>query len=717
MSNKANIKNISKVADNNNKIFFEIPPYQRLYEWNKEQIQILLNDIKTKFDENKNKEYFIGNVVVSKKSVKNDQKVDVKHLLIDGQQRLTTLFLIGFYLSYKNPSDQPKWKEFIMQSDKLRISMPIREKEEEILKEFAKFCKYNQNNERKNDIFLQEIKKFPQDICQNIPQALEIIVNWFEENIKEENIKEENIKEFSDFIYSNVNFVFVELAENTDLNRFFIRMNNRGKQLEKHEILKARLLSNINEHKRAFYAHIWDICSQMDNYIFQKASDGKISKLNESSGEKNTIKGIIENTKQKITKSDDDEDKFKFKSIVDFPTFLLHVYKLTYLEKNQDEISKITIDKNKLLEIINTQDIDLEEFIKNLLKYRILFDYFVIKSQDDMENSYKIRRLTKKYSTYTISEDSNVMPDLAMVQNYLRVARSGMSNNHHHWLTPFLKKLDNYFSNLESNNTISEIVKNFSNDLNIKSENFKDNAEKYINSLINNDNLKEFYTKTQLDLIHFLENLDTALAKEQLQDNDLIKKVNKILNSENNLEATGNVDLNKFCINEKEAQKCILDQGTATLHYWFYRLEYYLWKYSETDKLKETELDKKKFSDIASNFYFRSLNSIEHVQAQSKAQEWGDNADKIDNFGNLALISSSFNSSLNNQDVPSKYRDFQKRYIDDTKKAVISLKLWLIYALAKDNDEITWTFKKAKKHKIQMLKILKNSFESKQDKA
>ncbi|HEC1788757.1 TPA: DUF262 domain-containing protein, partial [Campylobacter lari] len=97
MSNKAKIENISGVKD----IFFEIPPYQRLYEWNKEQIQTLLNDIKTKFDENKKDEnYFIGNVVVSKKSVKKDQKDDVKYLLIDGQQRLTTLFLIGFYLSY-----------------------------------------------------------------------------------------------------------------------------------------------------------------------------------------------------------------------------------------------------------------------------------------------------------------------------------------------------------------------------------------------------------------------------------------------------------------------------------------------------------------------------------------------------------------------------------------------------------------------------------------
>ncbi len=172
MNNKVEIKSISNkekyiVAKD---IFFEIPPYQRLYEWNKEQIQTLLNDIKTKFEENKNEEYFIGNVVVSKKNNKNNQQ-DVKYLLIDGQQRLTTLFLIGFYLSYKikNSNNDSNWKEFIMQGDKLRISMPIREKEEKALKEFAKFCdEANKDNKSENKLFLQKIKKIPQDICQNI---------------------------------------------------------------------------------------------------------------------------------------------------------------------------------------------------------------------------------------------------------------------------------------------------------------------------------------------------------------------------------------------------------------------------------------------------------------------------------------------------------------------------------------------------------------------
>ncbi|EGK8077072.1 DUF1524 domain-containing protein, partial [Campylobacter lari] len=525
----------------------------------------------------------------------------------------------------------------------------------------------------------------------------------------------------SNFIYEKVKFVFVELAENTDLNRFFIRMNNRGKQLEKHEILKARLLSKIidkdektlitNKDEKTLYAHIWDICSQMDNYIFQKASDRKISSIKESDENDNSIDKIIQFEESFKKPNQDEEEQEKFKSIVDFPTFLLHVYKLTFLEEKQNENNdkNFTIDKNKLLEIIKIEEKESREkakkFIENLLKYRILFDYFVIKSQDDMENSYKIRRLSKEDKAYTISEKSNVMPNLAMVQNYLRVARSGMSNNHHHWLTPFLKFLDKYFSDLESNNTISEIVKFFSSDLNIKSEKFKDNVEQYINSLINN-NLEKFYENTQSDLIHFLEILDTALAKEQAKESEINGEKKYLLEISNKVLANLSNSDEYIFTNTDEVEIPNLDQGTATPHYWFYRLEYYLWKNSKDVSLKNYKLNNKNFSDIASNFYFRSLISIEHVQAQSKTQGWGDDADKIDNFGNLALISSSFNSSLNNQDTQDKYLDLQK-YIN--KDSVISLKLWLIYALS-EKDQSKWTFGNAQTHKEQMLEILKKSF-------
>ncbi len=689
MNNKVEIKSISNkekyiVAKD---IFFEIPPYQRLYEWNKEQIQTLLNDIKTKFEENKNEEYFIGNVVVSKKNNKNNQQ-DVKYLLIDGQQRLTTLFLIGFYLSYKikNPNNDSNWKEFIMQGDKLRISMPIRENEEEVLKRFARFCNESKSNE-KNNLFVREIKKFPQDICQNISQALETIANWFEENAKDD------IANFSNFIYNNVKFVFVELAQNTDLNRFFIRMNNRGKQLEKHEILKARLLKNISDKERILYAHIWDICSQMDNYIFQKTSDRKISKLNESN--ENTIDTIDTIINRSFDKPNQDEEKQeKFKSIVDFPTFLLHVYKIC---NKQD----ITIDKNKLLEIIKIEDSGkAKAFIENLLKYRILFDYFIVKGKDDKENSYKIRRLDKESKKFSKDFD-----DLAMVQNYLRVARIGLYNNYHHWLTPFLKFINNDKLKI-SYERVNNEDKPEELQIKIGDYNITTDFQCFLNKL----NLNE------KGLINFLENLDTALAKEQASTEEIKKDLLDISNAildqlkiENDQIDTENI----FFI-EDENSISELDRGTSTPHYWFYRLEYYLWKYSDEENLKDIELSEKKFIDIANNFYFRNLNSIEHVQAQSKANEkdWDD--ENIDNFGNLALISSSFNSSLSNQDTQDKYLDLQK-YINKDNN-VISLKLWLIYALSEKN-QLNWTFNKAQKHRRQMLEILKKSFNNEQDKA
>lgn len=69
----------------NNK--YLIPIYQRNYAWGKDEIVTLLDDISSN-----NNEYFIGSLVVREK--------DGVFEVIDGQQRLTTLFLILRYLKY-----------------------------------------------------------------------------------------------------------------------------------------------------------------------------------------------------------------------------------------------------------------------------------------------------------------------------------------------------------------------------------------------------------------------------------------------------------------------------------------------------------------------------------------------------------------------------------------------------------------------------------------
>ena len=454
--------------------------------------------------------------------------------------------------------------------------------------------------------------------------------------------KENEIKDFAQYIYTKVCFVFVTLAENMDLNRFFVRMNNRGKQLEKHEILKARILHKIDKSERDQYAKIWDLCSDMDKYIFQS----------------------------------NDSETYQVKSIIDFPTFLLHCYKLF----TKDDIS---ITKDKLLDIMWEKDTLLKvksenciTFIESMLRYRVLFDSFVIKFTakadkdiNDKESSYKIKRL---------GSDGNLvnsnLNDLEMIQNYLRVARSGTNQNYEHWLTDFLEFLD------DDNSQFDEIkeIKNF---LSNKDKN------KLPESLVKKESQKdEPLTKLQEKLVEHLEKVDTKqICKVNIKDKEL-------------------EDISREFLKE------YLSNGTNTPHYWFYRLEYYLWKWGKDKpeklgsfckKLDDYSFDlKAKNCVLNSNyFHFRMLGSIEHfsaVQRQDKREKkWN-----LDIFGNLALISQNFNSSLSNELENCK----KDKVIEQLKRGRLeSLKYFIMCA---NLNQVEWTEGDAQEHQNQMIAIL-----------
>ncbi|KAF5029936.1 hypothetical protein DSECCO2_643390 [anaerobic digester metagenome] len=67
--------------------YYIIPDYQREYVWTDKQVRQLLDDINDEMDGSSN-EYFIGTILVSPTKYKNYYEV------IDGQQRLTTLYLL-----------------------------------------------------------------------------------------------------------------------------------------------------------------------------------------------------------------------------------------------------------------------------------------------------------------------------------------------------------------------------------------------------------------------------------------------------------------------------------------------------------------------------------------------------------------------------------------------------------------------------------------------
>jgi Protein of unknown function DUF262/Protein of unknown function (DUF1524) len=82
---KAEERTISNILTE--QICYEIPPYQRPYSWEQENVQQLLEDVWEAYEAG-DSEYFIGSLITIEKE--RDRRYDV----VDGQQRLTTLNLI-----------------------------------------------------------------------------------------------------------------------------------------------------------------------------------------------------------------------------------------------------------------------------------------------------------------------------------------------------------------------------------------------------------------------------------------------------------------------------------------------------------------------------------------------------------------------------------------------------------------------------------------------
>jgi hypothetical protein len=68
---------------------FLIPPYQRPYAWGKDQAKALVEDLLDAFEEAPDQEYFLGSIVVVKRSPSS-----VEAEVVDGQQRLTSLSIL-----------------------------------------------------------------------------------------------------------------------------------------------------------------------------------------------------------------------------------------------------------------------------------------------------------------------------------------------------------------------------------------------------------------------------------------------------------------------------------------------------------------------------------------------------------------------------------------------------------------------------------------------
>lgn len=447
-------------------VHYVIPRYQRAYAWEDKEIVQLIDDINDSTGD-----YYIGSLVVAK--VKD--KVET-YEVVDGQQRLTTLYLLLHYL-------------------KSQVGA--------VGKTLSFDCRPDSNYTLTHiEALLSDEKRLADDedrIEQSIRNGLKVIRQKFEtgDGIQ----KDDFLKRLRRVILYRI-----EVPEHTDLNRYFEIMNTRGEQLEQHDILKAQLMECLSKRcEQEFFSRVWTACSDMTGYVqmhFAKAereeifgdkwSPDKLSgswsryagclKMGQSADKGGAIKDIIKPSFRVETADgvqEGDGTPIRFDSIIGFPHFLLHVLRV-FLRVENVSLSKgsglgsllddkhLLADYNKVIAcgqmggkpIKENEASFARKFILFLLRSRFLFDQFIIKREyagDDQEGVWSLKELctsgrgSKKRPYYINTRlcypnewEKTYAPrnkECLMIQSALRVSYT--SPKVMHWITELLVWLFN----------------------------------------------------------------------------------------------------------------------------------------------------------------------------------------------------------------------------------------------------------------------------------
>lgn len=230
-------------------IKFVIPVYQRNYDWTEKHCKVLLNDIKEVGK--KNKKHFIGSIVYVNDN--NVNETNVRELIIvDGQQRLTTIILIYLRL-YKlaDKLNDSALKEEIFELCLINKHAKVKDDEEKIK------LKPTENNDK-------ALKHIYKNDLINFNEKSNIIDNY---TYFENNITENNYKEVLDGLR---NLIFIDMALNKeydDPQRIFESLNSTGLALSQGDLIRNYILMKLNsKEQEEIYEKYWE-------YIEKDAKD------------------------------------------------------------------------------------------------------------------------------------------------------------------------------------------------------------------------------------------------------------------------------------------------------------------------------------------------------------------------------------------------------------------------------------------------------------
>lgn len=234
-----------------------IPEIQRDYVWGKNQVEGLLNsihenfenfkkgidsnqlpqleiEIQKAFEEFYNKQKFACNIGFI--YAYNDPEYSGKYFLIDGQQRLTTIYLILLVLASEKPDFSGKFIKLYTHSGLPIIDYRVREASHYFLKEVI-------NNYHNNGIEITNQSWFYNDYkndktISSIVSNIQIIKSFLNE-------KGLINDDFIDYVQNYIEFWYFDTNISEQGEELYIYMNARGEQMQENENLKADLLGKL----------------------------------------------------------------------------------------------------------------------------------------------------------------------------------------------------------------------------------------------------------------------------------------------------------------------------------------------------------------------------------------------------------------------------------------------------------------------------------------
>ena len=655
-----------------NKQTYIIPMYQRNYAWGEKEIDQLILDIQdyqkqtdqlNQGQTQENKKYYIGTLVVFERS-------NSTYEIIDGQQRFTTLTLLAICLK--------------------RLS-----KEEKIVLDMSWFNQFNLDfhSRPKSSLTFQALLRG--DHLQHLKSSEynADLVQGFEllQRAIEKIINQGGLSVFCKYLFENVVITQVLVPKDTDLNHYFEVMNNRGEQLEKHEILKARLMSVLNQIKdeadktssMTLFTSIWNATANMERYVqygfsttqrdvifgkdwgdFVPENASSLLEIfsrnvepQEQTNSKSNFQSISEMLKkvpERIRNKDTKEEKpERFNSIINFPNFLLQVLQIWLSQTMRNE--KVALDDKQLIDQFEKHILlkgqgnpehervieNVKGFMFTLLKCKFIFDQYIVKrdySTDHDDWSIKKLKRYENSGSYvnTLDGDSaEINQKILLLMTAFHVSTPTLS--YKYWLNGAL-----YWLYQNKDKSVSDYFNAFQH-----------LARKFI--------FQRYLNEKQIDYF------------------DLIY---------------GNQTIDDFKIDQSK-----LSFGNIENNFVFNYLDFLIYCNVEKRNLDDRY-------DVIKKFKFTQRSSVEHFYAQQIEGERDESDhENLHRFGNLCLISSSKNSSIGNR-LPSAKRDY---FMPEIRKGKIdTLKLYLMIQTLE--EEKVWKKEQILDHEKKMLDLFESDY-------